>query len=285
MVYVFGLLGERRPYEMNPDRNHVWMYKSFRNTVRDSSFYGGQGNHSESYGVEGYATGDNLVENNIFQHVTGPIKRNGSESGSVYTYNFSIDDNYTAQGSAPGWEIPTLAFHEVGISYVLDESNDGLGILHDGIHGTTHFNTAFRNHLYGDVWNNPAKNSNTAIINLASYGRYFNIVGNVLGRTGYYTTYETNLDEAPKSIYAIGWSPTIGTVPPTIPTRRPRCSVGATTTRSLERSASWPPRSPRGSRNTPTRCRRTRTCRRRSTCRPDPPGGRPVSRGRPSGRT
>jgi hypothetical protein len=195
---------------ISPDRSHVWFYKAFRNTVRDSYFYGGQGDHSESYGVEGYATGDNLIENNIFQHVTGPIKHNGSETGSVVAYNFSIDDNYTAEGSAPGWEIPTLAYHEVGISYILDESNDGLGVLHDDIHGTTHFNTEFRNHLYGDVWNNPSKTDNTAIINIASYGRYFNIIGNVLGRTGYYTAYETNLNEAPRSIYALGWSPEAG---------------------------------------------------------------------------
>jgi hypothetical protein len=191
---------------INPDSSHVWIYKSMRITVRDNYFYGGQGDHSVSYGVESYASGDNLVENNIFQHVTGPIKHNGPETGSVIAYNFSIDDNYTAEGSAPGWEIPTLAYHEVGISYILHESNDGLGVLHDVIHGTTHFNTEFRNHLYGDVWNNPPKNANTAIINVASYGRFFNVIGNVLGRTGYYTTYETNLNESPKSIYALGWS-------------------------------------------------------------------------------
>lgn len=191
----------------NADRAHVWLYKSVRMTVRDSYFYGGQGDHSQSYGVEGYGTGWNLIENNIFQHVTGPIKHNGSETGSVVAYNFSIDDNYTAEGSAPGWMIPTIAMHEVGISYILHEGNDGLGYLHDNIHGTTHFMTAFRNHLYGDVWNSPPKNANTAIINLASYARFYNIVGNVLGRTGYYTSYQANLTESARAIYALGWSP------------------------------------------------------------------------------
>ena len=192
---------------MNADRSHVWLYKSLRMTVRDSYFYGGQGDHSESYGVEGYGTGWNLIENNIFQHVTGPIKHNGSETGSVVAYNFSIDDNYTAEGSAPGWMIPTIATHEVGISFLLHEGNDGLGILHDNIHGTTQLHTAFRNHLYGDVYNNPAKNSNTAVINIASYGRFWNFIGNVLGRTGYYTSYQANLTESSRAIYALGWSP------------------------------------------------------------------------------
>jgi hypothetical protein len=183
-----------------------------RITIRDSYLYGGQSAHSTSYGVEDFSTGDNLVENNIFQHVTAPLSHNGSNTGSVFGYNFAIDDNYTGGGGSPGWMIPGVMFHEVGISHLLHEGNDGLGALHDDIHGTTHFNTLFRNHFYGDIWNNPPKTSNTAVMNIASYGRYFNIVGNVLGRTGYYTTYESNLSENSKAIFALGWSP-MGGVP------------------------------------------------------------------------
>lgn len=190
---------------MNADRAHVWLYRSMQMTVRDSYFYGGQGDHSESYGIEGFGTSWNLIENNIFNFVTGPIKHNGSETGSVIAYNFSIDDNYTAGGSSPQWMIPTIAFHEVGISYLLHEGNDGLGYLHDNIHGTTHFNTAFRNHLYGDTWNNPAKSDNTAIINLGAFARFYNIIGNVLGRTGYYNTYQTLISFGDTSIYNLGW--------------------------------------------------------------------------------
>ena len=197
---------------INPDRNHYWLWQSMRITVRDSYLYGGQSAHSTSYGVEDFSTGDNLIENNIFQHVTAPLSHNGSNTGSVFGYNFAIDDNYTADGSAPAWMIPGILYHEVGISHLLHEGNDGLGALHDDIHGTTHFNTLFRNFFYGDIWNNPPKSSNTAVINIASYGRYFNIIGNVLGRTGYYTTYEANLSESPKAIFALGWSP-MGGVP------------------------------------------------------------------------
>jgi hypothetical protein len=197
---------------MNPDRNHYWLWQSVRITIRDSYLYGGQSDHSTSYGVEDYSTGSNLVENNIFQHVTAPLSHNGANTGSVFGYNFAIDDNYTGGGSSPGWMIPGILYHEVGISHLLHEGNDGLGILHDDIHGTTHFNTVFRNHFYGDIWNNPPKTQNTAIINLASYGRFFNLIGNVLGRAGYYTTYETNLGENARAIYALGWSP-MGGVP------------------------------------------------------------------------
>jgi hypothetical protein len=49
-------------------------------------------------------------------------------------------------------------------------------------------------------------------MNIASYGRYFNIVGNVHGRTGYYNTYESNLNENSRAIFALGWSP-MGGIP------------------------------------------------------------------------
>lgn len=191
----------QRVRTINPDRNHVWLFQSMRITIRDSYFYGGQGGHSTSYGIEDYSTGDNLVENNIFQHVTAPLSHGGANTGSVFGYNFAIDDNYTA---SIAWMIPGILYHEVGISHLLHEGNDGLGALHDDIHGTTHFNTLFRNHFYGDIFNSPVKTGNTQVIHIQSYGRFFNVIGNVLGRTGYYNTYEGSNDTA---IYTLGDSP------------------------------------------------------------------------------
>jgi hypothetical protein len=192
---------------INADRAHVWFWHSMRNTVRDSYFYGGQGGASQSYGVEGYGTGDNLVENNIFQHVTGPVTLNGADTGSVIAYNFAIDDNYT---QSTNWMIHSFIFHEVGISHILHEGNDGLGYSHDDVHGPAYFNTAFRNHLYGDIWNNPPKSNNTQPMVIASYGRFFNVIGNVLGRSGYYSTYQGSSERA---IFDLGNSPEAGQVP------------------------------------------------------------------------
>jgi hypothetical protein len=192
---------------MNPGRNHVWAYKSMRITVRDSYFYGGGGGGPTSYGIEEYASGGNLLENNIFNHVTTPISLNGSSNGSVVAYNFMIDAVFSQSAN---WMNPPITFHEVGISHMLVEGNDGLGMDHDGIHGTTHFNTLFRNHWYGDVWNNPAKSNNTQIVHIVSYGRFFNIIGNVLGRTGYYTSYDNC---SARSVFCLGNSPESGQVP------------------------------------------------------------------------
>jgi hypothetical protein len=189
---------------INPGRAHVWCYQCMQITVRDSYFYGGQGSGSQSYGFETYGgSAENLVENNILQHVTAPFSIDGPDVGSVYAYNFSIDDNYTA---SPGFMIKTFMLHEVGISHDLFEGNDGLGFTHDDIHGTAHFATLFRNHFYGDIWNNPPKTDSTATIDVAAWGRFFNIVGNVLGRAGYHNTYEVNLGSSSSTIFGLGWT-------------------------------------------------------------------------------
>ena len=62
--------------------------------------------------------------------------------------------------------IPPFVNHGGGDAMILLEGNDGLGIQSDNIHGTHHFTTLFRNHYYGDVYNNPPKDSNTDIMRL-----------------------------------------------------------------------------------------------------------------------
>jgi hypothetical protein len=133
---------------------------------------------------------NNLIQNNIWQHVTGPTVVNGPATGDVFGYNFSIDDSYTAGGNAPSWMQPTHTWHEVGTAMELYEGNSGLGLDADNIHGTHHFGTFFRNYYYGDIWNNPPKSANTYVLQLEAFSRFFNFVGNVLGRVGYYTAYE-----------------------------------------------------------------------------------------------
>jgi hypothetical protein len=189
---------------VNANRNDVWLLIAYGNVVRDNYFYGGHGAASQSYGVEWYPGSDDLVENNIFQHVTAPLVQAGSMTGDVVSYNFAIDDNYTANGAAPSWMMQMFVSHGVGDAMILLEGNDGLGIQADNIHGTHHFTTLFRNHFYGDVFNNPPKSDNTTPMRFASYSRFFNVIGNVLGRTGYYNSYESNLVDNDTAIFAFG---------------------------------------------------------------------------------
>jgi hypothetical protein len=182
---------------ITPRRNHVWIYLSARITVRDSYMYGTRDAAAESYGVETFPTSDSLIENNIFQHVAAPIVMNGPSLGTVVAYNFAIDNYYQPGGDL--WMQPHTTEHDF-TAMELVEGNDGQSFQSDNIHGTHAFQTLFRNFYHGD----PDKTTNTTIVHLWSYSRYFNLIGNVLGRAGYYDRYETNLESTGTDIYSFG---------------------------------------------------------------------------------
>ena len=79
-------------------------------------------------------------------------------------------------------------------------------MITDTIHGSHNFTTMFRNYWLG--WET-GKTAQTIPIHLYAYSRYMNAVGNVLGKPGYHTNYEsatpsgTNADT---SNYVLGWS-------------------------------------------------------------------------------
>lgn len=172
----------------SPLTSHIRLYETAFTTVQNSYMYGSS-NSSESYGIALLLTSFNLIQNNISQHVTDMTCIDGPDTGSVIGYNFAIDDNYTAGGSSPGWEQPMQIWHEAGEAMELYEGNSGTGFQADNIHGTHHLGTFFRNHYYGDLWNNPPKNANTAAMHLWKYSRFFNLIGNVLG-SSYYNNYQ-----------------------------------------------------------------------------------------------
>ncbi|MGZ3743176.1 MAG: hypothetical protein ACXWRE_03620 [Pseudobdellovibrionaceae bacterium] len=167
------------------DRSHMQIYQSSRITVRDSYFYGTSGTGGlTSYGIESFgASCDLLIENNMVQHNTVPFTIDDGGSNVVYGYNFTIDNLRAPDTlmSASFWT------HSPGTAMILYEGNSGLGLTSDNWYGTTHFFTLFRNHFFGD----PAKTEHTSPILVAAYSRFFNFVGNVLGRPNYYNTYET----------------------------------------------------------------------------------------------
>lgn len=182
---------------LDSNRNHVVFYQTMNSTLRDSYIYDTQNHASQSYGVELFLTTDILIENNIFQKIAGPWTIDGQDTGSVFGFNYAVNDRYTPSAN---FLIPMGINHEVGQSYELAEGNIGPALEGDIIHGTHHFVTYFRNYMWGD----PAKTSNTAIMHLWAFNRYFNIIGNVLGRTGYYNTYQTNLGSSNTGIYGFG---------------------------------------------------------------------------------
>jgi hypothetical protein len=155
------------------------------NVIRDSYFYGTQNAASQSYGVESFVGSDNLVENNIFQHITAPMMANGPSAGTVFGYNYAIDDYY--DNGAPQWMQGSSYVHAADASLILNEGNEGPGFFTDAVHGSHDFDTAFRNYFTGYE---PNKTNQTNAILINAFGRYMNIVGNVLGTQGYHSQYE-----------------------------------------------------------------------------------------------
>ena len=204
----------RNVRSLNSNRNHVWLYQSAHVTIRDSYFYGTLNAASQSYGVEAYMTSDSLVENNIFQHITAAVMVGGSTTGSVFAYNFAIDDYYAV---SPSWMQASYYMHAAGNSFLLWEGNEGPGTNSDTVHGTADFVTLFRNVLAG--WE-PGKTQQTVAVHIYAYNRYYNVLGNVLGRSGYHNRYESAPPSGTNghtSIYTIGWSGNGGTTAGSIP--------------------------------------------------------------------
>lgn len=186
---------------INSDRANVQIYLGAHNVIRDSYFYGTQNAMTQSYGVEIFQGTDNLVINNIFQHVTSPLLHN-TGSGTVEAYNYDIDNFGNNPGflfAGPHWN------HAAGSDMLLTEGDFCLQYLEDAIHGSHNFNTAFRNFCIGP---DGAQNSQTATINLASHARYENVIGGVYGKAGYHNNYQVtaggSLTNCQTSIFEIG---------------------------------------------------------------------------------
>lgn len=197
-IYVYdSWMKNVRSVNAPSPRQHVFLYQVTHVTVRDSYFVGSQNDagSSENYGVNNFGSSDCLVENNIFQHRSGPKQSNGEYSG-VWAYNFSIDDHYSA---SPPWMQASAYSHEIGNMMILHEGNVEVGIKGDLIHGTSNLFTFFRNYSIG--WET-GKTAQTSPVLLHANQRYWHFIGNVLGRAGYHTVYEN--DSSDTAIYRLG---------------------------------------------------------------------------------
>ena len=189
------------------ERNHVWLYESAHVTVANNYMYGSQNSTDLSYGVEHYLGSDNLVVNNISEHISEPFLQGGADEGDVWAYNYAIDDYY--QNSA-GWFMGGSLLHAAGSAMDLWEGNQQPGFIADNRHGTHHFSTLFRNYYTGTqafCAGSPCGKQSAAIQPYAN-SRYFNIVGNVLG-----SAYQNNYGSIAasgingnSSVYTVGWS-------------------------------------------------------------------------------
>ena len=191
-------------------RNHVMLYQSGNDVIRDSYFYQSQAHQSQSYGIEFEGTSGDLIENNIFQQITDPMMF-GQGSGSVIDYNLSIGNMYTA---AQNWMLASFSVHNAGSEMNLFEGNNFNALWADDAWGSSAQNTYFRNMLIG--WQTTLVNATFPVM-IRANSRAFNIVGNILGQPGYHNQYQayatstsggTGGSAENTSIYTVGWGGT-----------------------------------------------------------------------------
>jgi hypothetical protein len=197
--------GVRIVNSQNAAGTHVFLYQSAHNTVRDSYFYGGNP-ASEGYGIDsGYNSGDNLFENNIFHHMPTGMNTEG-DTGSVYGHNLAVHNNFGGS-----YQQADAYSHGGGTGYTLREGNISSGFVADNINGTGCCVTLFRNFVSGKDQRDGGTTEHTMAVQLYSYNRYHNVVGNIMGTPGYHQYYQQAPPSSPsggtawKSIYNMGF--------------------------------------------------------------------------------
>lgn len=129
-----------------------WLHHAFS--------YGGGG---EGYGVLAYLTaGENLIVDNVFEHLRHAMIVQAGANGNVFAYNYSLDPNWD-EGFFPANSAGDIVLHGDYPFMNLFEGNIVQNIVVDDSHGSNGpFNTVFRNRadLWGFVMNNgPATDS------------------------------------------------------------------------------------------------------------------------------
>lgn len=163
-------------------RAQIMLFQAHHITLRDSYIHESHAYSSQCYGVEWYVSDDNLIENNIVHYIVGSLELNAGV-GNVIAYNYAYDNHNT---SAPTYMQAGNQQHTTGNNFNLIEGNHTSGLKADQIHGTSNWETWFRNRAVG--WFT-SQTASTYPVQVYKYNRFFNAVGNVLGENDYHTTY------------------------------------------------------------------------------------------------
>ncbi len=156
--------------------------------VANNYFYGTLYAGTTSYGIGSLGEVENsLFENNILQAIVDPLNPDGTCTGCVFAYNFSVND----YDSASSFAFASSPMHSTATDYILEEGNIGQGSNQDAIHGPHFFDTYYRNYFVGYESNNGTMPTNITIpVIVAAFSRYNNYLANVLGTAGYHTIYQ-----------------------------------------------------------------------------------------------
>ncbi len=183
---------------------HVDLDRSFRCEIRESYFNDGMhwGTGGFAYGVvAANRSSANLVENNIFYHLRHSMVIKEGAAGNVFGYNYSV-----ASYQGENWLAADMNAHGAHSHMNLFEGNIGAKIYADFTHGSSSYNTFFRNHSIRDSSALTVTNALRAV-DVEKVQYYYNFVGNILGKASQsWTSYEdAGTRSAGSGQYAFTW--------------------------------------------------------------------------------
>jgi hypothetical protein len=191
----------------------IWMYWTINCEIRECYTHDTRSSGPNHEGIDLYQDDCwNLIENNTCVKGGFPMivlgDSKGGCSGNVVGYNYCYNiDTGTSLGGA---EISVN--HGPHNMMNLFEGNIASGFISDGYYGSSSHNTVFRNWFNA---NHPTITQHLIAVNLDRWSDYFNIVGNVLGYSGFPASpnglYETKLPYpySTRLIYRLGF-PNLG---------------------------------------------------------------------------
>ncbi len=188
----------------------VYLRYAYRNTIRGCNVHegvpalpatGSQYNTSKAYGISFLTGSANLVENNQIYHLDmGVMAGGGPMTGNVIAYNYVAAMYYAPSA---GWQVDTFRAHSAHSAMNLFEGNWLVGdCKNDNVWGSSSHNTFFRNRNTLDT----TRASSAWDYSLYANNQYYNIIGNVIGTTGFETAYSVAIGSGSTAIYAIDTS-------------------------------------------------------------------------------
>ncbi len=219
------------------DGNHVEVWYSLGDVVRDSYFHDGfihVGGGTDDMLNLAYKATATLVENNIFWRCHTSVMLEWGAAGNVVAYNYS-DGNYHNSGSNYLWFIEEVGFHGAHPMFNLFEGNIAGKYEPDDLWGSSSHGTVFRDWYKGSRLYIPPPNARGALQNQNEYwedqdnqaisidylSQYYNLVGTIVGSAHLVTTNgATNMNVSPAGnygapmCYAIGYNAGQGGIGP-----------------------------------------------------------------------
>lgn len=191
---------------VKPYYSGIFVIVGVHDTVEQNYIYGTSGAlGADIFGINFAPSSDNLIQNNIVQAEQVGLGNEGADSGSVWAYNFIVNDFNDNDGIYPS------IFPHAGDRYQLFEGNIANSYYAENYHGPKLMNTLFRNFFTawescanGNCGSSSSKASATTAVRLVESSRYHNVIANVLGTPGVNSTYKTTGGFAAGAIYEMG---------------------------------------------------------------------------------